>query len=187
MSYKNVTIISIIVTAIFVMPLFSFAGETVPGAPFQVLQDQIDGLQIQIDNIQQQMCAAYSTHLPASMVIPDDPVVVMSIDLPAGDYVSTISLGLQYQAEGHGFWPECWAFYECSIIDDDTGLKIGNAYVGGNVVGVLPQSGTNILTLFNNTTVALECFVGCRCCSEYPETPLNLLSGSWTLIRVDHK
>jgi len=189
MNYKSITIISIIVTAIFVMPLFSFAG---PGRPFQVLQNQIDDLQQQINEIQPgSLCAAYSTHLTESIeIIPDEfyeDVVVMSITLPKGDYVSTISLGVQYQAAGHGFWPECWAYLDSSIIDLNTLNKIGNASVGGNVVGVLPRSGTNMLKLWEETTVALTIKVDCIWCQEFPETRLNILGGSWTLIKVEHQ
>ncbi len=193
MNYKSVTIISIIVTAIFVMPLFSFAGdETVPGTPFQVLQKQIDDLQEQINDIPPgSMCAAYSTtHLIEKIIESTEfyeDVVVMSITLPEGDYVSTISLGVQYQAEGHGFWPECWAFLDSSVINLNTLEMIGSASVGGNVVGTLPRSGTNMLRLWEETTVALTIKVDCIWCQAFPDTPLNILSGSWTLIKVKHQ
>ena len=193
MNYKSVTIISIIATVIFVMPLFSFAGdETVPGTPFQVLQGQIDDLQQQINEIPPgSMCAAYSTtHLIQKIIGHAEfyqDVVVMSITLPEGDYVSTISLGVQYQAAGHGFWPQCWAFLDSSIRDFNTMDIIGSASVGGNVVGTLPRSGTNMLRLWEETNVALTIKVDCIYCDDFPETPLNILSGSWTLIKVEHQ
>jgi hypothetical protein len=190
MSYNKITIISIILTAIFVMPLFSFAeDETVPGMPFQVLQKQIDDLR----SISMQ--ATYSTRLPEVIEIPapdpneppPDPVIVMPIDLPAGHYVSTISLSLQYG--NTGFDANCWAYYGCYIINFNTGVPFPNMGVGGNVAGILPHSGTDILELGTDTTVALSCEVECTWCHDpqVPDPPLILGAGTWTLMRVDLK
>ena len=188
MSYNRVTIISIIVTAIFAMPLFSFAEDgNVHGVPFQVLQDQIDDLQQQINDLQQgSMCAAYSAHA-YGMEIIEDPTIVMSIDLPAGDYVSNISLGLQYQAESHGFWAECWAYFGCQTRDAATSDPIPGIGIGANVVGIMTHSNTGLLELAEPTNVAFECSLETVWCPGYPDTPLNLMSANWTLIKVDHK
>ena len=180
MNYKSVTIISIIVTAIFVMPLFSFAAdETVLGTPFQALQEQIDDLQQQINDLQQGCIpAAYSTNANLT-VLTEEPVIVMQIPLPKGNYVSNISLGAKYG--NTGFDSGCWAYLNCQIVDGVTHSPIAGG-VGGNVVGIMTHSSTEILTLNEDTTVALECSEESPLC--WYDTNIEV-SGSWTFIEVE--
>lgn len=99
MNYNRVTIISILVTAIFVMPLFSFAAEeTVPGAPFQALQEQIDELWQHINNMPTGEVKAYSgkqiMNFPPLYL--NQPANVITLDLPKGNYISTTTVNAAY-------------------------------------------------------------------------------------------
>jgi hypothetical protein len=182
MRYSKVTIKSIIVVAIFAMPLVVVAqDEAIHGQPFQKLQEQIDNIQAGIAN-------AYSVNSGYTEITTDPEVTeVMSIDLPPGDYVSNISLDFRYTYFG-GFEADAWAFVECKIYayGDETGYGLG-----GNVCGQMGHSTTQVLSLDGGpTTVTLECVLGSECCGEnctacVDNVPLELLGGSWTLIRVD--
>jgi hypothetical protein len=189
MKFKTFSIILIMAFAAFVLTGLAWSDDDDDGGGywslFRYFQRQINKLQQQINELQQGCIpAAYSTN--GFRVVTEDYDIVMEIFLPAGDFVSNIRIGSQYQAEGHGWWPECWALLECQIINRDTNDPFPDSGFMGNVVGITTHSSTGVLELNEDTTVALTCRNGCYWCPEYPDTPLNV-GGSWTFIEVEHR
>ena len=180
MKTKSIIALIIGIMMVILIPMVGVAeDETAPGVPFQALQEQIDDIQAGI-------AKAYSVNSGSTVISTDTEV--MSIDLPPGDYVSNISLGFRYTYAG--FEADAWAFVDCGIYADGNFTGYG---LGGNVCGIMGHSTTQILSLTSDsTTVTLRCELGSECCGEYctacaNEVDLELLSGSWTLIRVDRQ
>ena len=174
-------ILAISITAFILIFMVGTTLATADGVPFEALQQQIDDLQEQINDLQQGCIpAAYSTYADPE-VVEVEPRIVMEKLLPSGVYVSNISLGGKYG--NFGFDPECWAFLDCQIVDGVTNLPIAGG-VGGNVVGIMTHSSTEILTLQNNTIVALQCSEGSSLC-DYEPYPKLEVGGSWTFIEVN--
>ena len=74
---------------------------TAGGVPFEALQRQIDDLQQQIDNLQNLTIEAFATTTGIISQIhhelpPETEVDLLTLELPAGKYVSNITLQAHY-------------------------------------------------------------------------------------------
>ena len=181
MNYKSITIISIIVTAIFVMPLFSFTGDgTVPGVPFQVLQNQIDNLKEQINDLELENVSVEAFTTTTGMVsqihheLPAyEEVDLLTLELPAGKYVSNITLQAYYIPYSTNL--------NCGYVDS-SGQSIGSMF-GGNVSGQVSHAHTMGMQLLGSGPLTVT--VRCSHCPMGGTELLDINHAEWTVIAVD--
>ena len=179
MNYKSITIISIIVTAIFVMPLFSFAW---PGRPFQVLQNQIDDLQQQINDIQTGSVKAYTNSSHLNLFPQDEERDIITLSLPEGEFIMTIVMGATF-FHGGLYDADYHTYLHCDFVDEE-GEKVTGYGFGGGVVGHESLASNIPLTLFEATDITLRCSHNCGYDDPTPNDPMSF-SIVWTAIEVD--
>lgn len=183
MNYKSVTIISIIVAAIFVLPLFSFAeDETVPGVPFQKLQEQIDDLQEQIDAVQTGPIKAYvgKQMMNFPPLGPDEIASVITLELPIGKYINTITISAAYfGGEGGTFSASDPGHLSCWFVDDENNEITGHL-IAGNIIGVDTIALTMELELWEKTTAILKC----QNVELWTSADMAICQAIWTAIKV---
>lgn len=130
MNLNKLFIISIISCAAICLSLPAVAGDinlnpdgTVPGKPFEYLQQQINDLQDQIDNIQAGIVKAYFTS-DGDIIIDAEGVFVkvLGLELPRGAYVSNMTLSVASMPRSDN------SFLDCRFINEDTNSQITGGF-----------------------------------------------------------
>jgi hypothetical protein len=179
--------IAALVFLVFTWPIIAVGEDVVltsdgkvPGKPFQALQQQIDELQQQIDDIHVGIVKAYVTKNGDIELAPDEKVDVMTLSLPEGKYINTITIGAGY--------PPPWqddsssSFLECAFVDSQ-GFPVTGDLVGGNVFGLNSFAITLELefSLPDTNDVVLQCKSDPLGDMEYNMT---IYHTEWTAIKV---
>jgi len=184
MNYKSITIISIIVTAIFVMPLFSFSG---PGVPFQVLQNQIDDLQQQIDGIQKESVDAFFANGYSNEIkLTDDWVEITSTSIPGGNYVGIITVSASYYGavDPPGYYdPNSHAYFSCKCTDKSANPDFDFHFskIGGMAISTMTHSRTWLFDISDTSEMSLSCKADFL---QNEEAPLAIPSATLMFIRI---
>jgi len=189
---------------VFVFSLSIFANADValsgdgrvPGAPFAYLQQQIDDLKEQIYNLPTgEVKAIAGKQMPNFPPLEkgEPPLNVITLDLPAGDYVSTTTVNAVYFG---GPWMETpeytgWTYsadnpgvLSCKFVDDNGNQLTGHG-VGGNVIGQTTLSLTMELHVWNDTIAILQC-ENTTPWGNYGIHEIGIGQANWTLIKVDY-
>ena len=158
---------------------------TAGGVPFEALQRQIDDLQQQIDNLQNITIKAFATTTGISSQIhhnlaPETDVDLLTLELPAGKYLSTITIQAHYLPHDSS------TNLSCGYVISDPDQFIGFMF-GGNVSGQVSHAHTMGMHLWE-PAVAEPLTVTVRC----HHTPvigdsqlLDINHAEWTVIAVD--
>ena len=188
MNRTQVYILTIIAMVAFTWPMTAGGQDVgltsdgkVQGKPFVALQEQIDNLQLQINNIEAGLVKAYVTKNNIHGLPPgvENAVNLMSLNLPAGEYVTTMTIQASYYPGGV-YDPDSQTFLACSFVDAE-GNPVTGHLVGGGVNGTDTHAITMELTLFADTEVF------CRCMHDPfdDEETMDINSAVWTAIKAD--
>ncbi len=155
----------------------------VPGKPFIILQEQIDSLQAQIDNLEKGVVKAYVNKGGGIALQPGDAnaISLVSLNLPAGDYISMITVQATFHPGG-SYVHDTLTSLSCSF-EDLGGNPITGHLFGGNVTGQYSHGITMELSLYQDTEIFCKCKHNPF--SEYAEEPLDINSIVWTAIKAD--
>jgi len=179
MKLNRLAIISLTAAIIFVLPLFAVAQN---GKPFQALQEQIDDLQQQLEAVQTGPVKAYVTKNGAIDLTPNIDHSVMTLTLPEGKYIYTITIQASYYPNDL-YNPLSQTFLECSFLYDNEPSGLGH-HVGGGVNG----TDTHALTTEDEITPMFgdEVEVTLVCEHEPFDTgeTMTINSAVWTAIKV---
>ena len=191
MSYGRLIAISMVVAAIFLMPLFAFAeDETPPGLPFERLQNQINDLQQQIEAIQEvpiiKGYRADSWHSGTLAQSENVRTEIAAIELPAGgQFLMSIELGVAFRQPNSPDY-ECTTFLDCACFDEN-GIVAPGFGVAEGISNVEHVTNSFILTLEGDpntrTKLTLQCKHYCGYCP--PAQPLQMMGGTWIAIELD--
>jgi hypothetical protein len=187
--FKAVAIISV---GLFAWPALVLGGDLtltsdgkVPGKPFEFLQQQINALQQQIDEFEAGTVKLYENKKDLALpdLEPNTPTAVVTIDLAAGVYLTTVTIGAVYWGSPEGYydaarpgWLDCW-------FEDSEGTQITGHHFGGNVIGMQTHSITMSLVLESDTTAKVMC--SNESLWFTPVNNMGISNAIWTAMEVD--
>jgi hypothetical protein len=182
MKLNKLAILYLIAGAVFILPFLAVAKDTVSGRPFQALQEQIDALQEQIDALQTGPVKAYVTKNGAENLTDLNPLVdydVMTLSLPKGKYIYTITIQASYYPNGI-YDPNSQTFLDCWFLYSNDQPGLGH-HIGGGV------NGTDMLALTTEEEIYEDETEVTLVCNHDPfdsgET-VTINSTVWTTIKV---
>jgi hypothetical protein len=176
MKSNKLSVIFIFACAVFVSPFFAFAQDSVNGLPFQALQEQIEALQEQVEALQTGPVKAYVTKNGAINLDPNTDYQIMTLTLPEGLYIYTITITASYSLDSQ-------TFLICSFLYEGEPSTMGHT-IGGQVNGMDTHALTTEDEIYHVIGGETEVTLTCSHDPWDSGENMDINTAVWTAIKV---